>query len=132
MRLDRGRRATRATTGSTPDETTASAASQHGPVASTTWSTLRGFEMAFEPMKPGVEGLESGDPIRDVGTPLADESGAGGRVGAMTRMAPARDPASVGQRDVEPSKVDPEAQVLDVGLAVVAIVVVLRRAARPA
>ena len=85
--------------------------------------------MAFEPAKPSVEGLESGDPLRDLGPPFADEPRQlGGRVGAVAGVAPARDPAGVVERDVEPAEVDQQAQVLDVRLAVVAIVVVPSRA----
>lgn len=81
--------------------------------------------MPFEPTKPGVKSLEPGDPIGDVGTAFADEPRQlGGRVGAMARVTPARDPAGVPERNVESAKVDQQAQVLDVRLAVLAIVVV--------
>ena len=79
------------------------------------------------PRKPGesrVEILEAGDPVGDLGPSLGDEPwqlfGCGR---AMSGVAPARDLARIAERHVEPTEVDQQTQVLDVGLAVLAIVV---------
>ena len=54
----------------------------------------RPCEVPLEPGESSIEGLESGDPIGDVGAALADEPRQlGGRVGAVAGMAPACDPA---------------------------------------
>ena len=87
--------------------------------------------MSLERLKARVKTLESGDSIRDVDAPLADESWKlGGRVGAMTRMAPAGDLGRVSERDVEPAKLDQQAKMLDISLAVLAVVVVPSRGPR--
>ena len=73
VRLDRDRRATRATTRFGRDDRVGRVAARSRRVDHLE-HPARLRQMAFEPAKPGVEGLESGDPIRDVGAPLADES----------------------------------------------------------
>ncbi len=84
--------------------------------------------MPLERLKAGVKTMESGDSLRDVRAPLADESRKlGGRVGAVTRMAPARDLGRVSERDVEPAKLDQQAKMLGISLAILAVVVVPSR-----
>jgi hypothetical protein len=81
--------------------------------------------VALEPAKACIQGLEADDAVGDVGTALADKPRKlGGRVGTVAGVAPTRDLAGVPKGDIEPAQVDQEAQVLDVRLAVVAIVVV--------
>ena len=78
--------------------------------------------MGLQPGQPRVEDVEAGDPVGDVGTAFADEARQfGGRLGAVSRVAPAGDPGGILERDIEPAQVDEQAQVLDILLTVVAV-----------
>ena len=87
---------------------TAPAASQHG--ASTLHNaqgSRRSIEVGLQSGKPRVQHMKAGDPIGDVGSPLIDEARQFvGRLGAMTRVAPAGDPGSILERDIEAPQVD--------------------------
>jgi hypothetical protein len=81
--------------------------------------------VSLEPRQARVEGLETGDTIGDVGATRLDKVWKlGGGVRAMPGVAPARDLAGIPERDVEPTEVDQEAQMLDVRLAILAIGIV--------
>ena len=81
--------------------------------------------------QPSVEGLEPGDPVGDLGAPLADHPGQlGGRVRAVPGVAPARDPGGILERQIEASQVDDQAQVLDVGRSPYSRYALSRRLAR--
>jgi hypothetical protein len=69
-----------------------------------------------------VQCLQPRDPVGNVGAPFLDQAGqGGGRVHAMPRVAPTRDPGSILEWQIEAAQVDDQAQVLDVSLAVFAI-----------
>ena len=72
--------------------------------------------MPNESRQSGVEGLQSGDPVGDLGAPLLDQARQfGGRVRAVSGVAPARDPGGILERHIEPAQVDDQAQMLDIG-----------------
>lgn len=81
--------------------------------------------MALQACQPRIKGLQAGDPICDVGPAFSDEARQFRcRLGAVPRMAPARDPGGILERDIEPTQIDEQAQVLDICLAVLAVGVV--------
>ena len=87
--------------------------------------------MPLEPREGGVERLEAGDTVRDDRPAIRDQPRQlARRLGAVARVAPRRDLRRVVERDVEAAEVDQQPQVLDVGLAVVAVVVVAAAPAR--
>jgi hypothetical protein len=84
--------------------------------------------MPLESREASVEGLKPRDPVGDLGAALGEEPRQlGGGVGAVSGVAPARDPAGISEGKVEPAEVDQQAQVLDVLLAVVAVGLVAAR-----
>jgi hypothetical protein len=84
--------------------TTASAASQQGPVENRE-RTAGAPEVPRQSGQLGVERLQPFDPIGDVPTALHDHAGQlGDRIRAVPGMAPARDPGGILERDIEPRR----------------------------
>lgn len=92
---------------------------------------MRPGQVPLESRDASVEGLKPKDPVGDFGTALGKEARQlGGGVFAMSRMAPARDPAGIAERKVEPAEVEQKAQMPDILFAVVAVGVVPTRCSR--
>jgi hypothetical protein len=87
--------------------------------------------MAAERSQTRVECLKARDPVGDLGPPLVDDPWQfGSHIDAVSGMTPARDPRGILERDVEPTQVDQQTQMLDVRFAVLAIGVVSSIGAR--
>ena len=81
--------------------------------------------MPTEASQARVERLQSRDPLGDVGTPFVNQPRKlRGRVRTVTGVAPACDPSGILERNVEATEINEKSQVLDVRLAIVAVVVV--------
>jgi hypothetical protein len=91
-------------------------------------------QVALQVGQPSVEGAQAGNSVGDVGAPAGDDLGqADRRLVAVPGMAPRSDSGGVVERNLETAQVDQEAQVLDVGVGVLAVVVRLSsRAGQPA
>ena len=82
-------------------------------------------EMPEQTGESSVESLQPGDPIGDLCPPILDHPRQlRGRVSAVSRMAPARDPRGILEWQVEAAQVDDQSQVLDIRRAVFSIRVV--------
>ena len=83
------------------------------------------LEVPEQAGESGVQRLEPGDPVGDLGSSSRDHAGQlGSGVAAVPGVAPAGDPRRFVEGEIEAAKVDDQAQVLDIGRPVVAVRVV--------
>jgi hypothetical protein len=81
--------------------------------------------VALQPGQPRVERLQSGNSVRDVRPAFFDQARQfGGRLRAVSRVAPAGDPRGILERNIQPAQIDDQAQVLDIRLGVLTVGVV--------
>jgi hypothetical protein len=81
--------------------------------------------VTLQASQPNVEGLQASNTVNNVGSALSDQARQfGGRLGAVSGVTPARDPGGILERDIQPTQIYEQAQVLDIRLAVLAVGVV--------